>query len=435
MRFVRSIVFLIFFGRFFGAIIGWDGLGVTSFLLVIYYKNRKSLGSGIITALTNRLGDCFLLVILGVSLYRREIGTLRYFLLIFILLTSMTKRAQIPFSSWLPSAIAAPTPVRALVHSSTLVTAGVYLLIRFNFLRFEWILAFGRATIIIAGFCACAEIDIKKIVALSTLSQLGVMIVSLSLTQKDFCFFHLITHAIFKALLFMCVGVGIHTIYGSQDFRRFSGTRRSLLWPRTFLLVSNLSLLGFPFMSGFYRKDLVLERFYSNSHRFLMGVLFLLGVGLTTSYSIKIMNLATFGKESRLPRSLASGGFRWQLKAPMSILGVLSVLSGYILSRIENYYICRVIVFFDKLSPLIIISLGYFLGKAVSNLKLPFLSSMWNLRSLFQKTRDYSHLMNKTQQLDNGWVEMRGGLGISNSLENSRASLHPIMAIRFILIW
>lgn len=435
MRFVRSIVFLIFFGRFFGAIIGWDGLGVTSFLLVIYYKNRKSLGSGIITALTNRLGDCFLLVILGVSLYRREIGTLRYFLLIFILLTSMTKRAQIPFSSWLPSAIAAPTPVRALVHSSTLVTAGVYLLIRFNFLRFEWILAFGRATIIIAGFCACAEIDIKKIVALSTLSQLGVMIVSLSLTQKDFCFFHLITHAIFKALLFMCVGVGIHTIYGSQDFRRFSGTRRSLLWPRTFLLVSNLSLLGFPFMSGFYRKDLVLERFYSNSHRFLMGVLFLLGVGLTTSYSIKIMNLATFGKESRLPRSLASGGFRWQLKVPMSILGVLSVLSGYILSRIENYYICRVIVFFDKLSPLIIISLGYFLGKAVSNLKLPFLSSMWNLRSLFQKTRDYSHLMNKTQQLDNGWVEMRGGLGISNSLENSRASLHPIMAIRFILIW
>lgn len=110
---------------------------MTSFLLVIYYKNRKSLGSGIITALTNRLGDCFLLIILGISLYSSQLPSSYYFLLAFLLLTSITKRAQIPFSSWLPSAIAAPTPVRALVHSSTLVTAGIYLLIRFNFFRFE----------------------------------------------------------------------------------------------------------------------------------------------------------------------------------------------------------------------------------------------------------------------------------------------------------
>ena len=112
-------------------------MGVTSFLLVIYYKNRKSLGSGIITALTNRLGDCFFLIMLGISLFwRKSIGP-AYFLVAFILLTSITKRAQIPFSSWLPSAIAAPTPVRALVHSSTLVTAGVYLLMRFNRFRLE----------------------------------------------------------------------------------------------------------------------------------------------------------------------------------------------------------------------------------------------------------------------------------------------------------
>jgi len=110
---------------------------VTSFLLVIYYKNRKSLGSGIITALTNRLGDCFLFVVLGISLFSPQSLGSTYFLVAFILFTSMTKRAQIPFSSWLPSAMAAPTPVRALVHSSTLVTAGVYLLIRFNRFTFE----------------------------------------------------------------------------------------------------------------------------------------------------------------------------------------------------------------------------------------------------------------------------------------------------------
>merc|ERR1712221_45872 len=125
-------------GRLVGALIGGDGLGVTSFLLVIYYKNRKSLGSGIITALTNRLGDCFFLLILGMFFYSYSYF---YLMAVLILITSITKSAQIPFSSWLPSAIAAPTPVSALVHSSTLVTAGVYLLLRFNSFSYEWILA------------------------------------------------------------------------------------------------------------------------------------------------------------------------------------------------------------------------------------------------------------------------------------------------------
>merc|ERR1711942_412431 len=259
-----SMVILIFMGSLFGAMIGWDGLGVTSFLLVIYYKNRKSLGSGIITALTNRLGDCFFLVILGLAALDRAHPKLFYLLACLILITSITKSAQIPFSSWLPSAIAAPTPVRAPVHSSTLVTAGVYLLLRFNLFSIEWMLLLGRITMLIAGVRACTELDIKKIVALSTLSQLGVIIVSLSLYQKDLCFFHLVTHAIFKALLFICVGISIHTIYGSQDFRSFSNLGKGIFYPIRFLTISNLALLGFPFISGFYRKDIIMERFYSS---------------------------------------------------------------------------------------------------------------------------------------------------------------------------
>jgi len=127
---------------------------------------------------------------------------------------------------------------------------------------------------LIAGLCACAEIDIKKIVALSTLSQLGVMMIALAAHQKDFCFFHLMAHAMFKALLFICVGVGIHTIFGSQDFRSFAGTRSVLVWPSSLLLISNLALLGFPFMSGFYRKDLVLESFYSRNISGLIALFF-----------------------------------------------------------------------------------------------------------------------------------------------------------------
>ena len=435
ISFVASMVALIFLGRFFGAIIGWDGLGVTSFLLVIYYKNRKSLGSGIITALTNRLGDCFLLIVLGLSLFSNQYPHESSFLLIILILTSMTKRAQIPFSSWLPSAIAAPTPVRALVHSSTLVTAGVYLLIRFNSLRYEWLLSIGSATILIAGVCACAEMDIKKIVALSTLSQLGVIIVSLSLSQKNFCFFHLITHAMFKALLFMCVGVRIHTIYGSQDFRRFSGTRSSLMWPTSFLLISNLSLLGFPFISGFYSKDLILESFYSRGSRCLMGLLFLVGVGTTTAYRVKIINIARFGKESSVPVSLASGGFSIQLKFPMTILGACSVLIGYFIGNKLNYDLTTVVMAYDKLCPLLIISLGVLLGLVVRNLKIAFFRSIWNLSSLFQKTREESELMSLIHGHDNGWVEYRGGIGARFRISLTNLLLHPFIRTSIVVIW
>ena len=163
---------------------------------------------------------------------------------------------------------------------------------------------------LMAGLCACAEIDIKKIVALSTLSQLGVMMIALAAHQKDFCFFHLMAHAMFKALLFMCVGVGIHTIFGSQDSRSFAGARRVLVWPSSLLLISNLALLGFPFMSGFYRKDLVLESFYSRNISGLIALFFLVGVGLTTAYRIKMINLAIYLKKSSLPSSLGAGGFR-----------------------------------------------------------------------------------------------------------------------------
>ena len=435
IRFVASIVILIFLSSFYGAMVGWDGLGVTSFLLVIYYKNRKSLGSGIITALTNRLGDCFLLIILGLSFFSSQLFTACHFILLFLLLTSITKSAQIPFSSWLPSAIAAPTPVRALVHSSTLVTAGVYLLLRFNTLSYEWLLVLGSLTIFIAGLCACTEIDIKKIVALSTLSQLGVIIVSLSLSQKDFCFFHLITHAMFKALLFMSVGVGIHTIYGSQDFRSFSGSRSSLMWPITFVLISNLSLLGFPFMSGFYRKDLILESFYSRNSRGLIGLIFLIGVGLTTAYSIKIINLAIFKKEPVAPSSLSSGGFSWQLKFPIVVLGFSSVFAGFFISFYLSYDLTLSLVVVDKLIPLFFILGGISLGIFVTNLKLAFFRSMWNLRSLFQKTRHYSSFISTLQTHDNGWVEFSGGLGTSLVLSFTSLVLHPFIRISIIVIW
>ena len=154
--------------------------------------------------------------------------------------------------------MAAPTPVRALVHSSTLVTAGVYVLIRYCYSDIRSLLFIGSCTMTIAGIGACAESDLKKVVALRTLSQLGVIIVSLGALEKSYCFFHLISHACFKALLFMCVGACIHSVYGTQDYRSFNKLRPTL-YVSLFASVANISLIGFVFTSGFYRKDIILE--------------------------------------------------------------------------------------------------------------------------------------------------------------------------------
>lgn len=208
----------------------------------------------------------------------------------------------------------------ALVHSSTLVTAGVYLLIRFNRIGTEWLLVFGSVTLCMAGLCACAEIDLKKVVALRTLSQLGVIIVALSVQLKSLCFFHLTTHAIFKALLFICVGIGIHRVYGSQDFRRFSSFGRASSLPSLCLTIANISLAGLPFISGFYSKDAILESFYNSDSRFVFILVFLSGVGLTTAYSVKITFLAILSGDSIGPSDLSGGGTSLTSKLPLLVL-------------------------------------------------------------------------------------------------------------------
>lgn len=187
-------------------------------------------------------------------------GELR-FLLGIIILAAITKRAQIPFSAWLPAAMAAPTPVSALVHSSTLVTAGVYLLVRFNYLlSLNWYVFFiGVLTIFMSGLGANYENDLKKIIALSTLRQLGLIMMSLGLGFYELAFFHLITHAIFKSLLFLCAGVFIHSIGDTQDIRILGGLIISCPVTSFYFIGASIALCGFPFLSGFYSRDIILE--------------------------------------------------------------------------------------------------------------------------------------------------------------------------------
>merc|ERR1712203_525449 len=218
------------------------------------------------------------------------------------ILSASTKRAQIPFSAWLPAAIAAPTPVSALVHSSTLVTAGVYLIVRLNFVfsnsnSTNTLLFIGIITILLAGAAAIFEIDIKKIIALSTLRQLGVIIMILGAIEPLLSFFHLLSHAYFKAILFMCAGMVIHNIKDYQDIRKIR------IIPLTFrvMTVANLSLCGLPFLSGFYSKDMILEVIIISNINLVIFILIIVATFFTVAYSCRmsfLLGLINTRKES-----------------------------------------------------------------------------------------------------------------------------------------
>merc|ERR1712213_67955 len=231
-------------------------------------RRKKSYNSGIITFLSNRIGDALIIstmanFLIYPSLVMIHFSQSNIFYVggpIFVVLASFTKRAQIPFRAWLPMAIAAPTPVSALVHSSTLVTAGVYLIIRLNFIfcssnSTNFLLFIGIITILLAGAAAIFEIDIKKVIALSTLSQLGVIIIILGGIEPVLSFFHLLRHAYFKAILFICAGIIIHNMKDYQDIRKIRIILNVI--PVTFrvIIVANLSLCGLP-LRGFYSKDI-----------------------------------------------------------------------------------------------------------------------------------------------------------------------------------
>nr|URH16496.1 NADH dehydrogenase subunit 5 [Neotermes castaneus] len=303
LMFVLSMMFLIISPNMVSILLGWDGLGLVSYCLVIYYQNFKSYNAGMLTVLSNRIGDVALLMVIA---WMVNFGSWNYIyyldflagsfemglISLLVVLAAMTKSAQIPFSSWLPAAMAAPTPVSALVHSSTLVTAGVYLLIRFSAAFGSWLctflLLFSGLTMFMAGLGANFEYDLSKIIALSTLSQLGLMIGAVSVGLVSLAFFHLLTHALFKALLFMCAGVIIHTMSDSQDIRFMGNLSFQMPFTSVCLSVSSFALCGVPFLAGFYSKDLILEMVSLSYINFFGFILFFASTGLTVCYSFRL---------------------------------------------------------------------------------------------------------------------------------------------------
>nr|YP_010287501.1 NADH dehydrogenase subunit 5 [Lophophelma iterans]UKT61832.1 NADH dehydrogenase subunit 5 [Lophophelma iterans] len=450
LMFVFSMILLIISPNMISILLGWDGLGLVSYCLVIYYQNLKSYNAGMLTALSNRIGDVLILMVIS---WMMNFGSWNYifylefmkndfymmFISMMIILAAMTKSAQIPFSSWLPAAMAAPTPVSALVHSSTLVTAGVYLLIRFNLLLVDslflkFLLLLSSLTMLMAGISANYEFDLKKIIALSTLSQLGLMMSILSLGFPLLAFFHLLTHAMFKALLFLCAGVIIHMMNDMQDIRYMGGI--SLYIPMTCLCmnISNMALCGIPFLSGFYSKDLILEMVSFSNLNFLIFLLYYVSTGLTMFYSVRLMMYLMINDFNLLNIYNLYDEDYLMLKS-MIVLLFMSVVSGSMLMWVILYYPYLIYLPFNlKMMVIYFILFGFILGYLVSNMNIhslnkylmtynlsSFLCLMWFMPNLSTYGLSY-YFLNYGQKLlkdvDFGWSEVYSGWGMFNILKN-----------------
>nr|YP_009710466.1 NADH dehydrogenase subunit 5 [Pontia daplidice]YP_009775565.1 NADH dehydrogenase subunit 5 [Pontia edusa]QFZ96421.1 NADH dehydrogenase subunit 5 [Pontia daplidice]QJA15791.1 NADH dehydrogenase subunit 5 [Pontia edusa] len=450
LMFVLSMMLLILSPNIISIFLGWDGLGLVSYGLVIYYQNMKSYNAGMLTVLSNRIGDVMLLMVIAWMvnfgswnfIFYLELMKMDYCMKIIgglIILGAMTKSAQIPFSAWLPAAMAAPTPVSALVHSSTLVTAGVYLLIRFNSLLvntefLKMLLLISGLTMFMAGISAVYEFDLKKIIALSTLSQLGLMMSILSMGFSDLAFFHLLTHAMFKALLFMCAGMIIHMMNDNQDIRYMGGL--SLYIPMTSLCfnISNLSLCGIPFLSGFYSKDLILEMVSMSNLNLIIFFLYYFSTGLTVFYSMRL-SLYLMVNEFNLFSIYNLYDEDYVMLKSMILLLFMSVISGSFLSWfIFNYPYMIFLPLNLKLMVIYVSIFGVVMGWFISLMNLyslnkfmnfyklsNFLGLMWFMPNLFTYGVNYPVLklgQNLVKNIDFGWSELYSGQGLYNILKN-----------------
>lgn len=290
--FVISILLLTLRNRIFIVFLGWEGLGITSFILIVFYQNWIRAKGGLLTLLTNRIGDAVLLITLCriMRIVRGELYYRSLFILSIFILLALTKRAQWPFIRWLPAAIAAPTPVRSLVHRSTLVTAGVWLIIRFNaFTSINIIIwgGLGILTLTVARLRALIEVDAKKIVALSTLRQLGLIFIALSLGIPTICFFHILIHALAKANLFIIIGSLLHRRFRQQD-SRITRSRSLGSFITLRIRVRLFRLVGLTFISGFYSKEQVITGHSFVLNRIRSNLIILVIISLTLAYCLKL---------------------------------------------------------------------------------------------------------------------------------------------------
>ena len=355
--FTFMMIILVTADNFLLMFVGWEGVGVCSYLLVSFWFTRIAANQSSISAfLTNRVGDCFLTI--GMFAILWSYGNLDYntvfslapyysenvviIIGICLLIGAMAKSSQVGLHVWLPMAMEGPTPVSALIHAATMVTAGVYLLIRvsplieYSSLVLLLCLWIGAITTVFSSLIGLFQQDIKKVIAYSTMSQLGMMVIAVGLSSYNIALFHLVNHAFYKGLLFLGAGAVIHAVADNQDFRKYGGLVSYLPLTYSVMLIASLSLVAFPFMTGFYSKDFIIESAFGKYYISSITVYCIATIGamFTTLYSVKVLYLTFLsnpnGPVVNYKQAHAAHEGDIYMSLPLIILAVFSIFFGYI---------------------------------------------------------------------------------------------------------
>jgi NADH-quinone oxidoreductase subunit L len=409
--FIFFMMMLVMANNYVLMFVGWEGVGLCSYLLIgFWFSNSEYNAAARKAFVMNRIGD--LALVIGLIIMAKTYGTLTFSelfdgrlstidagmigIITLLLFAGATgKSAQIPLFTWLPDAMAGPTPVSALIHAATMVTAGIYLIVRSNVLfslapmTLDLIMYVGIITAIVAGTIAIKQNDIKKVLAYSTVSQLGLMFFALGLGAYEAAFFHLLTHAFFKALLFLGAGSVIHGMSGEQDMTHMGGLRSSMKFTHILVLIGVLAIIALPPFAGFFSKDNILAAAYMRS-----PILWAIGLisGLITAFYMMRMYFLTFWGENRASHDVQHHIHEspMTMTLPMSILAVLSVIGGF-LNIPEIFHGSKSLMHF--LSPVVSIHEGQHLSHATEymmmGVSITAILAMVGLAYYFYVTKKY----------------------------------------------